>query len=191
MPSDPRSIDNSHAELGDVLNHLVEELAANNHDFWARRRIGEGRRYGAGDDAVKESPVVVPYNELPDSEKEYARENAIETLKTIIDLGWTIQDPKHSVTKARFEELENRLLLHDHYRSAHEIDPPRRPDLEQILPIIAHAVGVFGDEKKASHWLRTPLPLLGDRSPSQLLAEQGGIDLIEQVLTRIEHNIPS
>jgi putative toxin-antitoxin system antitoxin component (TIGR02293 family) len=60
-----------------------------------------------------------------------------------------------------------------------------------ILPVVAHAVAVFGDEKKASHWLATPLPLLGDRSPSQLLEGQEGVDLVEQVLTRIEHNIPS
>jgi hypothetical protein len=61
----------------------------------------------------------------------------------------------------------------------------------QILPIIAHAVAVFGDEKKASHWLETPLPLLGDRSPSETLETPEGITLVEQVLTRIEHNIPS
>lgn len=61
----------------------------------------------------------------------------------------------------------------------------------RVLPVIAHAVAVFGDERKASHWLSTPLPLLGDRSPSQLLEAQEGVDLVEQVLTRIEHNIPS
>jgi RNA polymerase sigma factor (sigma-70 family) len=60
-----------------------------------------------------------------------------------------------------------------------------------ILPVVAHAVAVFGDEKKASHWLATPLPLLGDRSPSQLLEGREGVDIVEQVLTRIEHNIPS
>jgi len=34
---------------------------------------------------------------------------------------------------------------------------------------VAHAVAVFGDEHKAAHWLSTPLPLLEDRSPSDLL----------------------
>ncbi|HEY6389657.1 MAG TPA: MbcA/ParS/Xre antitoxin family protein [Bryobacteraceae bacterium] len=64
--------------------------------------------------------------------------------------------------------------------------------MERILPVVAHAIAVFGDEKKAGHWLATPLPLLGDRSPSQLLLEeQEGIELVEQILTRIEHNIHS
>jgi len=64
-------------------------------------------------------------------------------------------------------------------------------DVERIVPVVAHAVAVFGDEKKVSHWLATPLALLGDRSPSQLLEGQEGIELVEQVLTRIEHNISS
>lgn len=61
----------------------------------------------------------------------------------------------------------------------------------RILPVVAHAVAVFGDEQKATHWLETPLPLLGDRSPSELLESAEGVDLVERVLTRIEHNIPS
>jgi putative toxin-antitoxin system antitoxin component (TIGR02293 family) len=64
-------------------------------------------------------------------------------------------------------------------------------DIRLIVPVIAHAVAVFGDEHKASQWLATPLPMLDDCSPSQLLEAGGGIDLIEQILTRIEHNIPS
>lgn len=59
------------------------------------------------------------------------------------------------------------------------------------VPVIAHAVAVFGDENKASHWLMTPLPLLGDRAPADLLGDRAGIERVEQILTRIEHNIPS
>jgi putative toxin-antitoxin system antitoxin component (TIGR02293 family) len=60
-----------------------------------------------------------------------------------------------------------------------------------IEPLIAHAVAVFGDEHKASRWLATPLPLLDNRSPSQLLETEGGTHSVEQILTRSEHNIPS
>ena len=70
---------------------------------------------------------------------------------------------------------------------------PPGPALEpaRSLPVVAHAVSVFGDEKKASHWLATPLPLFGGRSPAQVLEQEEGVDLVEQVLTRIEHNISS
>jgi putative toxin-antitoxin system antitoxin component (TIGR02293 family) len=62
--------------------------------------------------------------------------------------------------------------------------------LERAIPIVAHAVAVFGDEQKASHWLQTPLPLLGNRSPVEVLSS-GDIQAVDTILTRIEHNIPS
>ena len=60
-----------------------------------------------------------------------------------------------------------------------------------MVPVIAHAVAVFGDEQKATHWLSTPLAILENRTPTELLATEEGIDLVERTLTRIEHNIPS
>ena len=57
--------------------------------------------------------------------------------------------------------------------------------------MIAHAVAVFGDERKAVHWLPTPLPLFGHCAPQQLLNTEEGLALVEQTLTRIERNIPS
>jgi putative toxin-antitoxin system antitoxin component (TIGR02293 family) len=59
----------------------------------------------------------------------------------------------------------------------------------RIVPVVAHAVAVFRDEHKASHWLSTPLPIFGGRAPSELLASEDGIRLVEQTLTRIEHNV--
>jgi putative toxin-antitoxin system antitoxin component (TIGR02293 family) len=58
-----------------------------------------------------------------------------------------------------------------------------------FVPVIAHAVAVFGDEGKATHWLSTPLVILGNRAPTELLASSEGIALVERTLTRIEHNI--
>ena len=64
-------------------------------------------------------------------------------------------------------------------------------DVERLVPIVAHAVAVLSDEQRASHWLASPLPLLGNRSPVQIITRGGDIDVIDQILTRIEHNIPS
>ena len=55
--------------------------------------------------------------------------------------------------------------------------------------MIAHAVAVFGDEHKASHWFAKPLPLFDGRAPSELLETGDGIGLVEQTLSRIEHNV--
>jgi putative toxin-antitoxin system antitoxin component (TIGR02293 family) len=63
--------------------------------------------------------------------------------------------------------------------------------VSRIVPVVAHAVVVFGDEHKASHWLSTPLALFEQRTPSELLETDEGLAMVEQTLTRIEHNIPS
>ena len=65
------------------------------------------------------------------------------------------------------------------------------PNFSRLVPVSAHAVGVFGDEHKAAHWLATPLPLLQNRAPQELLGTEEGLALVEQTLTRIEHNLPS
>ncbi|HXM43453.1 MAG: MbcA/ParS/Xre antitoxin family protein [Bryobacteraceae bacterium] len=63
--------------------------------------------------------------------------------------------------------------------------------LARLVPIVAHAVAVFGDEQKATHWLTTPLALFDNQPPMELLATSEGIERVERTLTRIEHNIPS
>lgn len=77
----PKPIDTSGVELPEDLLALREVLARNVHDRWAQRRIREGR----------EHPNLVPYEELPESEKEVDRQTALETLKAILALGYRIE----------------------------------------------------------------------------------------------------
>jgi RyR domain-containing protein len=88
----PKTIDTSHVQLTPDLKELVERLAENNHNHWARKRIDEGWRYGEKrDDNAKEHPDLVPYGQLPQSEKEYDRKTVIEALKAIIALGYEVR----------------------------------------------------------------------------------------------------
>ena len=64
-----------------------------------------------------------------------------------------------------------------------------QPLVSRIVPVIAHAVAVFGDEHKASLWLSTPLPLFNNRAPSELPDTDEGIALVERTLGRIEQNV--
>ena len=94
MAYQPTPFDNSGVELSADLNGLIEMLARNNHDLWAKRRMEEGWRWGPRkDETKKETPLLIPYEELPESEKEYDRDNAIETLRTILALGYNIELP--------------------------------------------------------------------------------------------------
>lgn len=90
----PEPIDTSKAVLTEEVLQLTERLAENAHDLWAKQRMSEGWRYGPKrDDTALEHPDLVPYGELPDSEKEYDRKTAMETLKAIVALGYRIVKP--------------------------------------------------------------------------------------------------
>lgn len=71
---------------------LTEKIAENVHENWAMGRIADGWIYGeTRDDEKKMTPCLIPYSELPEEEKEYDRRTALQTLKTIIALGYTIE----------------------------------------------------------------------------------------------------
>lgn len=92
MRYQPAPIDTSQITLPDELTELTERLAENAHDVWGRQRMAEGWTYGPQrDDAGKRNPDLVPYAELPESEKEYDRSAAMETLKAIVALGYRIE----------------------------------------------------------------------------------------------------
>ncbi len=94
MSYKPEPIDTLAVTLNEKILKLTELLAKNAHDIWARQRLAEGWRYGlVRDDAKKEHPCLVPYEELPESEKQYDRNAAMETLKAIIALGYRIEKP--------------------------------------------------------------------------------------------------
>lgn len=88
----PNPIDTSTINLPSDLLELTEKIAENVHEVWSQNRINDGWKYGEfRNDAKKETPCLVPYNELPEGEKEYDRNTALETLKLIIKLGYDIK----------------------------------------------------------------------------------------------------
>ncbi len=87
----PKPIDTSDVVLPEELLSLTEQIAENVHDVWAVGRISEGWTYGGKKDPEKKkTPMLVPYSELPESEKEYDRNTALETLKLIVKLGYSL-----------------------------------------------------------------------------------------------------
>ena len=92
MQYTPRPIDTAKVVLTDNIVQLTETLAENAHDIWAQQRLADGWTWGPRrDDQSKQHPCLVTYSQLPESEKEYDRRAATETLKAIIALGYRIQ----------------------------------------------------------------------------------------------------
>ncbi|MCL2041530.1 MAG: RyR domain-containing protein [Bacteroidales bacterium] len=88
----PNPIDTSQIELSADLLALTELLAKNTHDVWAQKRLADGWKYGPErHDERKEHPCLVPYEELPENEKEYDRNTAAEVVKVMVELGFRIE----------------------------------------------------------------------------------------------------
>ncbi len=91
----PRPISTEGVDLPTELLPLTERLAENAHDLWAAQRLAQGWSHGPQrDDVRKLHPCLVPYDQLPDSEKEYDRVAALGTLKAILKLGYRIIPPQ-------------------------------------------------------------------------------------------------
>lgn len=87
----PHPLDLSDVELSAEFDELREAIAENAHEVWAAARQAEGWKYGATrNDELKQHPDMLPYNRLPESEKEYDRLMAMNTIKLLKKLGWEI-----------------------------------------------------------------------------------------------------
>ena len=95
----PQPADLTGVELPQELGELAEMIARNVHEVWSKNRLDDGWTYGpVRDDQKKTHPCLVPYEELPEREKDYDRATSQETLKLIMRLGFSIsknqQTPK-------------------------------------------------------------------------------------------------
>ena len=87
----PQPIDTSDVRLPIELETLVEQMSKNVHEVWAETRIKQGWTYGPErNDALKKHPCLIPYEKLPEEEKDYDRNTSISTLKLIMKLGFKI-----------------------------------------------------------------------------------------------------
>jgi len=87
----PQPIDTTDVKLPEDLETLVEQMSKNVHEVWAETRISQGWTFGEKrNDDLKTHPCLIPYEELPEEEKEYDRNTSIGTLKLILKLGFKI-----------------------------------------------------------------------------------------------------
>ncbi len=90
----PQPIDTSRVVMPHEVEQLCEMLARNTHEIWSQQRLADGWHYGEErDDARKLHPCLVPYDELPESEKVYDRAIAMEIIKAMLGLGFRIVPP--------------------------------------------------------------------------------------------------
>ena len=92
MKYQPAPLDTSKIEFGTEIVDIVESLARNTHEVWATQRLRDGWKYGPErDDNYKHHPCLVPYDELPEEEKEYDRVIVRQVIAGVFALGFNIE----------------------------------------------------------------------------------------------------
>ncbi|HAE24030.1 MAG TPA: Ryanodine receptor Ryr [Prevotellaceae bacterium] len=88
----PTPVDTTNILLPEELMALAEAISKNVHEVWAQNRMNEGWTYGpVRDDQKRQTPCLVPYDQLPEEEKAYDRNTAFGTLKFIVAQGFKIE----------------------------------------------------------------------------------------------------
>ena len=104
----PNPIDVDEVVLPKEIEELTEYIAENTHEEWAKQRIKEGWTFAPKTNKkLKQSFDLVPYCELLDSEKEYDRKMAMNTLRVLYKYGYIIkkQNAKRSNICNDFAQL--------------------------------------------------------------------------------------
>uniref|UniRef100_A0A8C3CTU5 Ryanodine receptor 1 n=1 Tax=Cairina moschata TaxID=8855 RepID=A0A8C3CTU5_CAIMO len=90
----PAPLDLAHVRLTPAQLTLVDRLAENAHNVWARDRVQQGWTYSIVQDIKnKRNPRLVPYNLLDERTKKTNRDSLCEAVRTLIGYGYNIEPP--------------------------------------------------------------------------------------------------
>uniref|UniRef100_A0A5F8H1B7 Ryanodine receptor 3 n=1 Tax=Monodelphis domestica TaxID=13616 RepID=A0A5F8H1B7_MONDO len=106
----PSPLDLSDVKLLPPQEILVDKLAENAHNVWAKDRIKQGWTYGIQQDLKnKRNPRLVPYALLDERTKKSNRDSLREAVRTFIGYGYNVEPSDQelvSVDKIRFFRVE-------------------------------------------------------------------------------------
>nr|XP_023658007.1 ryanodine receptor 3 [Paramormyrops kingsleyae] len=113
----PTPLELSDVKLTPAQEILVDKLAENAHNVWAKDRIKQGWTYGIQQDLKsKRNPRLVPYALLDERTKKSNRDSLREAIRTLIGYGYNIEPPDQesaghvserlSIDKTRFFRVE-------------------------------------------------------------------------------------
>jgi putative toxin-antitoxin system antitoxin component (TIGR02293 family) len=120
-----------------------------------------------------------------------------ESLQSNLDLVRATREGLPAETAVRLEELISGSTAGIGKLIAGASDLPGRLTPEQsdvvvrTATVLARAIDVLGDRKKAVHWLTTSNRALGGEIPITLLDTSAGVHEIETLLGRIEYGVYS
>uniref|UniRef100_A0A671VHP5 Uncharacterized protein n=1 Tax=Sparus aurata TaxID=8175 RepID=A0A671VHP5_SPAAU len=90
----PAPLDLSHIKLTSTQEAMVDKLAENAHNVWARDRIRQGWTYGIQQDVKnRRNPRLVPYVLLDERTKKSNKDSLREAVRTLLGYGYNLEAP--------------------------------------------------------------------------------------------------
>uniref|UniRef100_A0A8C0H668 B30.2/SPRY domain-containing protein n=1 Tax=Chelonoidis abingdonii TaxID=106734 RepID=A0A8C0H668_CHEAB len=90
----PAPMDLSFIKLTPSQEAMVDKLAENAHNVWARDRIRQGWTYGIQQDVKnRRNPRLVPYALLDDRTKKSNKDSLREAVRTLLGYGYNLEAP--------------------------------------------------------------------------------------------------
>ncbi|XP_068183975.1 ryanodine receptor 2 isoform X2 [Antennarius striatus] len=95
----PAPVDLSQVCLSTIHEEVVNMLAKNDHNVWAKERIKQGWTYGPQQDLkAKQSPYLVPYSLLDERTRRVGRESVSDAVCTLLAYGYSLEPLSHNTT---------------------------------------------------------------------------------------------
>ncbi|KAJ7417044.1 hypothetical protein WISP_66534 [Willisornis vidua] len=102
----PAPLDLSEVKLLPSQEFLVDKLAENAHNVWAKDRIKQGWTYGIQQDLKnKRNPRLVPYALLDERTKKSNRDSLREAVRTFAGYGYNIEPPDQEIADQTVEKV--------------------------------------------------------------------------------------
>jgi hypothetical protein len=131
----------------EVVALVIEALAKTLHDAWCHEHKKQGWRYGPQrNEETREHPLMLPFEDLPEPEKERSRSTARVTHAKLLDVGFRIVQQsndkgdirngqgyvsRHEYNKQlpQLREIEHDIWLRDHLLKGFDWAPRTNEDL--------------------------------------------------------------
>uniref|UniRef100_A0A8C0NJF0 B30.2/SPRY domain-containing protein n=1 Tax=Canis lupus familiaris TaxID=9615 RepID=A0A8C0NJF0_CANLF len=108
----PAPLDLSHVRLTPAQMTLVDRLAENGHNVWARDRVAQGWSYSAVQDIpARRNPRLVPYRLLDEATKRSNRDSLCQAVRTLLGYGYNIEPPDQEPSQVESQSRWDRVRI--------------------------------------------------------------------------------
>ncbi|XP_069116591.1 ryanodine receptor-like isoform X2 [Argopecten irradians] len=139
----PTPLDLAAVDMDPTMENLVDMLAENTHNVWAKDRIKHGWTYGWQEDPhTKRNPHLVPYSKVDDNIKKANRETANQTVRTLLAYMYSLEPPTSETgeTGMTGSKLYNHLACYGHRKAVSQDTPSKQVTTRTYRGELTYAV---------------------------------------------------